>query len=328
MSEKLFCHTCDESVDYYVEEVDFEYKAKDLSIPIHGKIAFCSKCSSELFHPIYDQENQERAFEIYRDKKGIITPEEIISIRKKYNLGQKDFSKLLGFGEITITRYENGSLPTSAQNQTVKASADPEKMLDFLEQNKDKVDEAVANQLKATLQGFCSKSNGETLIINQIRSIFTNPPNEYTGFKKFSFEKFSQMVLFFADKEKPYKTKLNKLMFYSDFYCYNKFQKSISGSRYICHNFGPVPEKYDTLFENVSSVEWEIDAFGQFAVPVDEFNPKTFDPEELFILETVQKKFKEFNSQQISDFSHEESAWQKTPHYQFIPYLYAKEMSI
>lgn len=50
-------------------------------------------------------------------------------------------------------------------------------------------------------------------------------------------------------------TKLNKLMFYCDFCHYREFGLSISGLTYRALNFGPVPDHYATIYDNVPGLE-------------------------------------------------------------------------
>ena len=52
-----------------------------------------------------------------------ITPDEIKRIRKKYGLTQQAFARLLGIGEASMVRYENGQPPSKANaNQIGRAS--------------------------------------------------------------------------------------------------------------------------------------------------------------------------------------------------------------
>ena len=50
----------------------------------------------------------------------IITKDEINDILKKYNISKTNLSRLLGFGELTITRYLNGATPTLQKSKFLK----------------------------------------------------------------------------------------------------------------------------------------------------------------------------------------------------------------
>jgi hypothetical protein len=57
------------------------------------------------------------------------------------------------------------------------------------------------------------------------------------------------MILYFAQKLAPWETGLNKLMFYTDFLNYKRFCFAVSGTTYRAIQYGPVPQKYEALFE-------------------------------------------------------------------------------
>lgn len=67
-----------------------------------------------------------KSFFLHIKGKNLPLPEEIKAIRNKYNLTQKAFSILLGFGEKTITRYENGSIQDDTHNLLIKLMDDQE----------------------------------------------------------------------------------------------------------------------------------------------------------------------------------------------------------
>ena len=50
----------------------------------------------------------------------IISIQDIKNILTKYNIGKRNLSLLLGFGEINITRYLNGVVPTLPKSRFLK----------------------------------------------------------------------------------------------------------------------------------------------------------------------------------------------------------------
>lgn len=62
----------------------------------------------------------------------VITPQVIKDIRKRYGLSQQAFARLLGIGEASIARYENGMPPTKANANLIRAATLPEFMADCL----------------------------------------------------------------------------------------------------------------------------------------------------------------------------------------------------
>lgn len=67
--------------------------------------------------------------------------------------------------------------------------------------------------------------------------------SEFSGFRKPSFERLSEMVVFFSHTLPSYKTKMNKLLFYADFLAFRESGLSISVATCKAIPYGPVPEK-------------------------------------------------------------------------------------
>ena len=63
--------------------------------------------------------------------------QQIKEIRKRYGLSQQAFARLLGIGEASITRYENGVTPTKANANLIRAAMIPEFMAGCLEREGD-----------------------------------------------------------------------------------------------------------------------------------------------------------------------------------------------
>ena len=72
----------------------------------------CDECKSEIFIPGLDDRNEDAIEEEFRKKKELITIPDIKKILEKYNIEKRPLSKLLWFGELTITRYLDGQLPS------------------------------------------------------------------------------------------------------------------------------------------------------------------------------------------------------------------------
>src|ERR1700684_607030 len=94
-----------------IEKRQETYPVKGEDTSILADVRVCSKCGQDVFDKELDGGNLRKAYDIYRAAHGIITAEEIGLLREKYGLSQRGLGNLLGWGEVTIHRYENGSLP-------------------------------------------------------------------------------------------------------------------------------------------------------------------------------------------------------------------------
>lgn len=91
---------------------------------------------------------------IYREKNDIITPEEIVALRKKYNISQKAFGRVLDIGDLTINSYEQGALPSGAHNSLLRLCEVEENFRLLFNRNKRKLSERQIRKVKEVLSGF------------------------------------------------------------------------------------------------------------------------------------------------------------------------------
>ena len=146
------------------------------------------------------------------------------------------------------------------------------------------------------------------------------------------------MVVFFTEKLEPWKTKLNKLLFYADFIMYKQSGFSMSGVQYRAIPMGPVPNNFNSIFEylankaelNIYYTNFDDGGTGEQFKP----NPnKTFDKalfteSELQILESVAERFKNTTTNEIITISHKEKAWiENNAEKKLIDYNYSFELN-
>ena len=169
-----------------------------------------------------------------------------------------------------------------------------------------------------------------------LNMFFMTPPSEENGYRVFDFEKFSAMVLFFANKsERLLKTKLLKLLNYSDMVFFKENGISISGAKYVHLPYGPVPQNFDLLFGTMSAthvahieVEYEGGYENHEVIPECEVPKNVLSEKELEVLERVYNKFKNYGSVEISNYSHNEKGYTMTNQGEVIPYSYAKHIEL
>jgi putative zinc finger/helix-turn-helix YgiT family protein len=132
---KKFCPVCGIERDTEVIEREEVSNIRGDEIRTISKIRICSVCKEELFDEDLDEENIKRAYDVYRERHGILSPEEIKNIRESYGLSQRAFAKLLGIGEASIARYETGALPEKSLSNMIMLLKDPKNMEKLLEKN-------------------------------------------------------------------------------------------------------------------------------------------------------------------------------------------------
>jgi len=150
----------------------------------------------------------------------------------------------------------------------------------------------------------------------------------------FNFKKFVNAVLFFAEKDKIGITKLNKLLYYSDFEHYRLYGRPIIGDEYLKMEQGPVPENAYSIFnsnfrdaQDASLREYiEVrprlirDFSEKTIVPKTKPNLDCFSQSELEIMEAVSTQYRGKTATMLSSKTHGELPWQKTKNLQKIDY--------
>lgn len=101
-----------------------------------------------------------------------LTARDIKRIRKSYGLSQQAFARVLGIGEASIVRYENGQKPSRANENLIRAAENKSFMLDCLERDGDRL---TADQRQKAQQIIYAEvtfnEEGDIMDINEIYMI-------------------------------------------------------------------------------------------------------------------------------------------------------------
>ncbi len=142
---KTFCEECRRDIEYSLETVNKKGNLKDEEYEFIGETAVCSICGSEVYVAEVEDENLKLLYDDYRQKNGIIPLERLLEIPHKYNIGKRPLSLLLGWGELTYTRYSDGDMPTKQYSDTMeRVCDDPGYYKTMLEENRDNLKSQLA----------------------------------------------------------------------------------------------------------------------------------------------------------------------------------------
>lgn len=279
-------------------------------------------------------ENLLRARDSYRKKKGLLTSDEIMAIRSYYGLAQSDFSFLLGWGEITVTRYETKTIQDETYDNMMRmVRENPMFALECVDKHRDKFNPEKYSRIR---KNIASKVEGEGNLYlkkQEICSLYVKylEETELNGFKLLDIAKVANVIGYFSLYVKNlYKVKLMKLLWYADSIFFGRYGKSMTGLVYYHKPLGALPIAYDEiiLLPTVKVVEEMInDEICYRIQPNKEINISDFSLEELNVLQTVATKFKDFKSKEIIDYMHKEKVYSDTLPNHIIPYSLAKPLN-
>ncbi len=167
-----FCEECHEMVAYITKSVTMEKEIKGKKIEFEGKEATCPTCNSDLFVASVRDFNLRQLDHAYRNSEKLITVPEIQMILEKYNIGKRPLSVLLGWGEVTLTRYLDGSIPTKQYSDRLyEILYNPDIMESILERNKESIADATYNKCKEVIENNKDAEFSESSRENKIDSV-------------------------------------------------------------------------------------------------------------------------------------------------------------
>lgn len=156
----MYCPQCDKEQETKIITKVETFPVKGQKISITSTVRVCSSCDDEIWDPELDDENLKKAYDKYREMNGLLSPVQIKNIRMQYGLSQSAFANVLGLGEKTITRYENGSIQDEAQNNLILLASDPVNFDKLLRKSKLKVKENEQFSIKSlSIPSYQLKNN-------------------------------------------------------------------------------------------------------------------------------------------------------------------------
>ena len=332
---RKYCEKCGKEFETRIITKRESYDVCGETIEVDAQVLVCTECGEEFYSEELDNTTLVQAYNEYRRRHKLLLPEEIKKIREQYGLSQRSFAKLLNWGDKTICRYENGSIQDKAHNSLLLFLREPENMRTYLMENEVILNERQKGKLLAIVENL--EQNEEYRAGRKFfNHYFTKVPCEENGYRAFDYDKFCAMVLFFAHRSTELlKTKLMKLLNYSDMIFYKENGISISGVRYAHLPYGPVPENFDILLgtmaaDHIAHIEVFYDNGYEKhqVIPEEEIPEGILSENELEVLERIYNKFASFGSVDISNYSHKEKGYMETKQGEIISYEYAKDIEL
>ena len=139
---KDFCTECRRETSYTLKKIKINQTIREKKYTFEITAAFCNECGGEMGIPGLMDYNMKEIDEQYRKAEEVITVDDIERLMKLYNIGKAPLSLALGFGEVTITRYLAGQVPSKEYSDIMlHALASASYMKELLDQNREKIGE-------------------------------------------------------------------------------------------------------------------------------------------------------------------------------------------
>lgn len=335
---KVYCPYCKRDVEYKIEKRELK-EFRGIEINSYENVAICKECNEDLYINEIENENDKRIFELYRNKTNIIKPQDIINLREKYGISQRELTAILGFGKMTINRYERGGVPTKSQSDYIKVLIENEK--EFIKKAKEAYEKNNISQRtyeKISLKNLndeVSKDDIQELYRKYINNVLNRKPDIYNGYKSFNLELVENIISYIASKVKNLTiTSLNKYLWFIDILSFNQRGVSITGLTYQNQQFGPtiIDQKYkeiSLLDDKYTRNDYEEETGTKTYITSNKnYDLSNLKNSEIDIINTIIKILKDKNVTDISNMSHKEEGWKKTKRFENISFEYAMNLNI
>ena len=335
---KVYCPYCKKEVDYKIEKREVK-EFRGIEINTYENVAVCKECHQDLYVNEIEEKNNERIFELYREKANIIKPQDIVNLREKYDISQRELTAILGFGKMTINRYERGGVPTKSQSDYIKLLIDNDSK--FIEKVKEAYKNSSINDktyekiVSTNLENEISKDDIQDMYRRLINNSLELKPNIFNGYKAFDLELVENIISYISSKVSNLTiTSLNKYLWFIDILSFNQRGVSITGLTYQKQQYGPtiIDQRYkeiSLLDDKYIRNDYEDEKGTRTIITSNKnFDLSKLKESEVEIINKIIKLLKNKKVTDISNMSHEEEGWKKTKKFDEISFEYAMNLNI
>ena len=223
----------------------------------------------------------------------------IQQLRKKNNLTQEFLASKLGISRPTYLQIEQGKRDLTISEAKKLAAIFGIAVEDFLagKLSKQKVVLGKEKPLKKSKTA-------------EIRIIMPRA----------NVKKFKEVLLYILGKigARPNigETALYKLLYFIDFDFYEKFEKQLTGARYIKNHYGPTPVEFKKIVEEMEKkgeIEKVRSKYFQYDqkkyLPRREPNLGKLSAQEIKHIDEVLARLSDKNAQELTEYSHSDTPW-------------------
>ena len=250
----------------------------------------------------------------YREKYGIPYTDEIVALRKRYGISAQKMSLILGIGVNQYRLYEQGEVPSVSNGRMIRSVSNPKVMLDILESSHNELSDSEYRKLTDKIRSEIADGDRRKIEQYETSRVYRTIRGAGNGYAPLSLSRLKNLMLYLLEHTNDvWCTKMNKLLFYIDFFAYRENGMAISGLSYKAIDFGPVPDRWDVVYSEFDEIHQELRSAGDFIGSVLSATVKAdmtlFSEAEIKVIEQVCSRFNGLSSRELSRLSHEEQAW-------------------
>lgn len=290
----------------YIKETTTTFQINEATVSVSGNRRFDTITNEPVFDYELDNTLLIEAGKKYRESIHF-DGEKLIEFRKKHDLTQALFAKILGISRKTLISYEkNYAIPNNQNLKLIQSMLKDETLL-----------EKMSKHFNTPL------TYKETEVIGNIR--IEETLDEYSGFQSINEDALISLILFFSEKGIS-QTRLQKAMFYSDFLNYKNTGSSITGLYYRRFPFGPYSEALSKISDDLIKWHKMTRKLDHLMVAQEKSKLDFLNETQIEIVKKIKRYIQLNDAKIVSDESHQHDGWIHTADFEKISYEYALEM--
>lgn len=275
-----FCAECRGLVQYEFKKVTRKYSIREKEYDMEVTVAICKDCGEEINVPGLMDLRVKEIDEQYREIEGIISIDDIEKLMDVYNIGKAPLSLALGFGEITITRYLNGQVPSKEYSDIMKRALEsPEYMHECLERNADRVGEVAYRKTLKAIEELSSLMSVSEKMLSVISYIFKRT-REITPLA------------------------LQKILYFVEGLYLTLFDKPLYEEKCVAWLHGPV---YEPVYEMFKTFQYNPIEDDRFVIFKNRF--RELEEAEKKVIDLVIDTFGMYSGKVLEEITHNEAPW-------------------
>lgn len=280
---KDYCINCRDFKKYSIVKKPFIKNVRGKKYTFSFSTALCSSCGSSMDIPGIIDLNIKEFDEQYRCFENIVSIDDINKLMKLYNIGKIPLSLVLGFGEITITRYLEGQIPSKEYSDIIKSALSSTCfMKKQLMKNRDKITKVAYNKAFKT--------------VCELERIYS-----------FSDKLRSTIARLFNNLNEITPLGLQKLLYFCQGFSLALQSKPLFNEDCKAWTHGPVYEEIYHLFKDFVFNPIDDERFSILNNGKD-----TLSKEEKQIIDLVSATFGSYSGKMLELITHIEAPWKKT----------------
>ncbi len=335
MTERTeFCPECEEERPVEVISGEEKVTVRGEEFIVSSIVRHCTVCGAEYTSSSDPGDPVESAFSQYRNNHNMVAPADIREFRKKYELTQKELALLLGWGAVTLSRYENGALQDLAHDRELQSAMTADGLRKLIELTPD----ALPRRKRTRLLEILSSNFREGILGFLEEKLASLPASMMNGCRRFSLGRFAAVVEALLGEGGVFKTKLLKELFLVDFLHFREYGVSITGCCYARLPYGPVPNDYGELLAAIENqaelISTEMVSYsgieytGEKIHSTGSMNEYSLTDDERETIARVMRAFKDYSAGEMVEYSHRFEGWLQTEHANLIDYQFSDFIDI